>query len=184
MDEFTPAENPKHFMGRPCKHGHSGLRYTNSKGGCVECQTVRNNKPGRAEYAKQWAGDNADHVKAMKNEYNRANRAAVNATKNEWKRRMRAAQGPEKRIEEYLKNRVEDAGGFCPKFVSPGMRGAPDRLVIFSGHPTYYVEMKQPLGTLEELQKAYHAKLRQHGQRVWTLWTRQSVDDFMTEILI
>lgn len=182
MDEF--AKKPKHFMGRPCKRGHSGLRYTNAKGGCVECQKRLNDRPGRTEYQRNYEVAHRPELRAKRNAYNSANREEVNRKKREWKRAVRAANGPEKRIEEYLKKSVEAAGGFCPKFVSPGMRGAPDRLVIFAGHPTYFVEMKQPLGTLEGLQKAYHAKLRKHGQLVWTLWTQQSVDEFLTEILI
>lgn len=36
--------NSKHVMGRPCKYGHSGLRYAASRC-CVECQAQRNKLP-------------------------------------------------------------------------------------------------------------------------------------------
>jgi hypothetical protein len=35
----TPSISDKHFMGKPCRHGHSGLRYLSNKR-CVECQLV------------------------------------------------------------------------------------------------------------------------------------------------
>lgn len=36
----------------------------------------------------------------------------------------------ESKIEQYLKEQVEAAGGECRKFVSPGRRGVPDQLVL------------------------------------------------------
>ena len=88
-------------------------------------------------------------------------------------------------IEAYLRDKVIAAGGMCQKFIDPGRRGAPDRLVILPGHPTHYVELKRPrFGYLEPHQQRYHDDLRRCGQRVWVLATHESVDAFMVEILL
>ena len=71
----------------------------------------------------------------------------------------------------------------CPKFVSPGCRGAPDRLVLLAGHPAYFVELKRPRGIKPTpWQLRYHEKLRACGQRVWILRTTEAVDAFFAEI--
>jgi hypothetical protein len=95
----------------------------------------------------------------------------------------KTAGARERVIEKYLVDRVMARGGFCPKFVDPGRRGAPDRLVIFSGHPTYFVELKRPtLGQLMPWQKQYHDKLRECGQKVWVLSTIEQVDEFIASL--
>lgn len=33
-----PRDPAKHYQGKPCRHGHSGIRYTSNKT-CVECST-------------------------------------------------------------------------------------------------------------------------------------------------
>jgi hypothetical protein len=85
-------------------------------------------------------------------------------------------------IEGHLRDRVMALGGLCIKFVDPGQRGAPDRLVVFPGMPTLYVELKRPhLGVLDEAQKRYHERLRVRGQSVWVLWSKEEVDAFIAE---
>lgn len=49
-------------------------------------------------------------------------------------------------IESYLRRRVTEAGGRCFKFVTPGMTGTPDRILIFSGGRIIFVETKRPSG--------------------------------------
>lgn len=50
----------------------------------------------------------------------------------------------EKLIEQKLVKAVKAAGGLCPKFVSPGMAGMPDRLVLLPGSRLAFVEVKAP----------------------------------------
>jgi hypothetical protein len=86
-------------------------------------------------------------------------------------------------IENHLREQIEARNGLCIKFMDPGQNGAPDRLVVLHGHPTYYVELKRPhLGVLEDSQKRYHQRLRDRGQRVWVLWSKEDVDTFINEI--
>lgn len=47
-------------------------------------------------------------------------------------------------IETYLRKKVEASGGKCWKWVSPGRRGVPDRIVIMPGGVVAFVELKAP----------------------------------------
>jgi len=85
----------------------------------------------------------------------------------------------EKVIEAYLRDRVKDAGGKAYKFVSPGNRGVPDRLVLFPNAKITFVELKAPGEKPTPLQVAQAKKLRALGFEVLTLDSKQGVDDFM-----
>ena len=50
----------------------------------------------------------------------------------------------EKQIEQALVKAVRKRGGIALKFVSPGMAGVPDRLVLFPGGRMAFVEVKAP----------------------------------------
>ena len=50
----------------------------------------------------------------------------------------------EKQIEQALVRRVKELGGTCEKFVSPGRRSVPDRLVTLPGGKIIFVECKPP----------------------------------------
>jgi hypothetical protein len=89
----------------------------------------------------------------------------------------------ERVIENYLRERIEAIHGLCIKFMDPGQRGAPDRLVVLRDKPTYYVELKRPhIGELDAAQVRYHERLRALGQLVWVLWSKEDVDKFMLEV--
>jgi len=85
----------------------------------------------------------------------------------------------EKVIEAYLRDRVKEAGGKAYKFVSPGNRGVPDRLVLFPGGNIAFVELKAPGQKPTLLQATQAKKLRSLGFEVFTLDSKQGVDDFM-----
>lgn len=50
----------------------------------------------------------------------------------------------EKAIEQKLTLMVKKQGGICPKFVSPGFDGMPDRIVLLPGGCMAFVEVKAP----------------------------------------
>lgn len=50
----------------------------------------------------------------------------------------------EKTVEQKLVWAVKSRGGICPKFISPGMNGMPDRLVLLPGGKMGFVELKAP----------------------------------------
>jgi hypothetical protein len=85
-------------------------------------------------------------------------------------------------VEAYLVERVKALGGMCIKFISPGRRGAPDRLVCLPGH-TIFVELKRPRGgKLGKHQERYHEALRMAGQKLWVIWSKEGVDEFLASI--
>ena len=58
----------------------------------------------------------------------------------------------ERAIEQRLVEAVRKAGGLCPKFVSPGWDGVPDRIVLLPGGKMGFVELKAPGQKLRPLQ--------------------------------
>ena len=50
----------------------------------------------------------------------------------------------EKSIENVLRQAVEAEGGVCLKWVCPGHRGVPDRMILFPGGIIAFVELKRP----------------------------------------
>ena len=75
----------------------------------------------------------------------------------------------ERFIEQKLVARVKREGGLCPKFVSPGSDGWPDRLVLMPGGKIAFVELKAPQGKLRPIQVQRHAQLRDLGFLVYVI---------------
>ena len=50
----------------------------------------------------------------------------------------------EKEVEQKLVKAVKARGGICPKWVSPGFDGMPDRIVFLPGRHIGFVEVKAP----------------------------------------
>lgn len=91
----------------------------------------------------------------------------------------------EKHVERYLKKRVEDKGGLCLKFVSPGRRGVSDRIVISALGFTYYVELKYgKQGDFSPAQIVFRKDLTARNVDVYNLFTKEDVDRFMDEIYL
>ena len=66
----------------------------------------------------------------------------------------------EKQIEAALVRRVKELGGLCEKFVSPGRRSVPDRIVTLPGGRIVFVELKAPGKGPTELQERDHWRRR------------------------
>lgn len=77
---------------------------------------------------------------------------------------------------------VEAKGGECLKFVSPGRRGPPDRIVLMPGSKIIFVETKAPDGVLKSWQSRYHVMLRALGFRVEVIWTPAQVNRFLCSL--
>ncbi|WP_340293447.1 VRR-NUC domain-containing protein [Staphylococcus coagulans] len=88
----------------------------------------------------------------------------------------------ESNIEKYLVREVKKKKGLCLKWVAPGTKGVPDRIVIMPKGKTYYVEMKQPNGRIDPLQKYMHKQLADRGHQVFTLWDKKQVDEFIEKV--
>jgi hypothetical protein len=87
----------------------------------------------------------------------------------------------ERIIEKYFKRQAEKMGALVVKFVSPGMSGVPDRVMIYKG-VIWFVELKRPGYNLEPLQEWIHKLFKSHGAKVITLDTKEDVDEFIGTI--
>jgi hypothetical protein len=88
----------------------------------------------------------------------------------------------EKTTERKLVNAIKKSGGLCPKFVSPGLDGMPDRLALFPGGKIAFVEVKAMGSKPRPLQVARHGQLRQLGFRVYVLDDAAQIPRIISEM--
>jgi hypothetical protein len=86
-------------------------------------------------------------------------------------------------LEQHLVREVERVGGRAPKWVSPGQRGVPDRLVILPGGRTVYVEMKSPGKPLNPLQERWAKILQSLGHEVYKIDSVDAIERFIQEVI-
>ena len=88
----------------------------------------------------------------------------------------------EKQIERKLVTAVKAAGGICPKFVSPGMDGMPDRLILMPGGRMAFVELKAPGKKPRPLQMNRHRLLLKLGFPVFILDDPEQIPKIIEEV--
>ena len=88
----------------------------------------------------------------------------------------------EKYIEAKLVRTVKSAGGMAPKFVSPGLDGMPDRLVLLPNCKVAFVEVKAPGAKPRPLQLKRHRQLRALGFMVFVLDDMEQIGGIIDEI--
>lgn len=88
---------------------------------------------------------------------------------------------PEGIIEDYLIKQSEKNNCLCFKFVSPGRRGVPDRIVIGKGK-TIFVELKSETGDLRKQQEFRIQQMTEHGADVRVLNTKTKIDEFFKNL--
>lgn len=88
----------------------------------------------------------------------------------------------EKQVEQKLIRAVKDRGGICPKLVSPGFDGMPDRMVLLPGGRLGFVEVKAPGRTARPLQVLRHRLLMGLGFRVYVLDDPRKIGGILDEI--
>lgn len=86
----------------------------------------------------------------------------------------------ESKLERYLTKKVKSKGGLSFKWTSPGVRGVPDRIIIFGGE-VIFVELKTETGRLSKLQEYMVKTLQQNGCQVRVLYGRKEVDEFLED---
>lgn len=89
----------------------------------------------------------------------------------------------EKKIEQKLVTAVKKHGGICPKFVSPGFDGMPDRLLLLPHGRFAFVEVKAPNQKPRPLQRSRHRLLRRLGFRVYVLDALEDIDKIIKEVM-
>ncbi|MDR5772108.1 MULTISPECIES: VRR-NUC domain-containing protein [unclassified Caballeronia] len=87
----------------------------------------------------------------------------------------------EKDVEAYLVARMQDMGGLAIKFISPGRRNVPDRIVIFPSGKIVFVELKATGKTPNDAQIREHARLRRLNCAVYGCIDSKSAVDRMIE---
>mgnify|MGYP000183513085 FL=1 len=85
-------------------------------------------------------------------------------------------------IEKKLIAAVKKMGGICPKWVSPGFDGMPDRIVLLPKGRIGFVEVKAPGEKPRPLQIARHQLLQRLGFRVFVLDDPQQIGGILDAI--
>lgn len=91
----------------------------------------------------------------------------------------------ESKIETHLREQIEAIGGLCYKFVSPGRRNVPDRIVLLPAiyelcdPRTIFVELKAPGKKPTLGQSREHERLRRFGFQVEVLDSIEAVNNFV-----
>lgn len=88
----------------------------------------------------------------------------------------------ESTLENKLRTATKQRGGIALKFVSPGLAGVPDRLIILPGPRYAFIEVKKPGATPRPLQKLRHQQLQNLGCKVYTLDNPNHITGILNEI--
>ncbi len=88
----------------------------------------------------------------------------------------------EKQIEQKLVQAVRKRDGICPKLVSPGIDGMPDRLVLLPGGRLAFAELKASGKKPRPLQLARHRQLRKLGFAVYVIDGTEEIGGVLDEI--
>ena len=75
----------------------------------------------------------------------------------------------ERAIEQNLTRVIKASGGLALKFVSPGLDGVPDRIVLLPGGRLAFVEVKAPGKRLRPIQERRKEQLEDLGFRVYVV---------------
>lgn len=87
----------------------------------------------------------------------------------------------EKQLEQKLVQTVKKNNGLCLKFISPGMDGMPDRILLFCRGRISFVEVKRPGAKPRALQALRHDALRKLGFRVFVLDDEEQIEAIIEE---
>lgn len=88
----------------------------------------------------------------------------------------------EKTIEKRLVQAVKDGGGMCPKLISPGTDGMPDRMVLLPNAHIGFVEVKAPGKKPRPLQVMRHRQLQKLGFQIFVLDDPDQIPGIVKEI--
>lgn len=89
----------------------------------------------------------------------------------------------EQKIERRLRKEIELIGGKALKFVSPGVSGVPDRIVLLPGGKVIFVELKAPGKKLSPIQEVRKKELEKLGFKVKVIDSIEKVLDFIKGVV-
>ena len=88
----------------------------------------------------------------------------------------------EKEIEMKLVRAVKSIGGICPKWVSPGFDGVPDRVILLPGARIAFAELKAPGKTPRPVQAVRIRQLRDLGFQVYVFDCPEQIGGVLNEV--
>lgn len=89
----------------------------------------------------------------------------------------------EKYIEQIFIKEVKKLGGLALKFVSPGVAGVPDRIVLLRNEKIAFVELKAPGKKMRPLQLKRRQQLEALGFKVYCIDSLKGVEDFIKDVM-
>lgn len=88
----------------------------------------------------------------------------------------------EQEIERHLAGAAKKMGGMTVKFVSPGLDGVPDRIVLLPGRKMAFVELKAPGKKPRPLQEKRKRQLEALGFPVYVIDGVEQIGGVLDEI--
>lgn len=88
----------------------------------------------------------------------------------------------ESKIEKRLKKEIEKIGGKALKFISPGMSGVPDRIVLLPHGKIIFIELKAPGEKPRALQEYRAKELKKLGFRVEFIDSVEAIIKLVSEV--
>lgn len=85
-------------------------------------------------------------------------------------------------IERKLVEAVKKKGGLAPKFVSPGLNGMPDRIVLFPMGRIAFVELKAPGEKMRPLQVKRKRQLEKLGFSLYCIDGVEQIEGVLKQI--
>ena len=85
-------------------------------------------------------------------------------------------------VEKHLVQKAQECGGICLKFISPGIAGVPDRIVVLPGGKIGFAEMKAPGRRPRLRQRAVIRALYRRGCRVAVIDNLKSAEGFVRRL--
>ena len=89
----------------------------------------------------------------------------------------------EKEVEQCLVRSVKQVGGIALKFVSPGMAGVPDRILLFPRGRIAFAELKAPGKVMRPLQKHRKEQLERLGFTVCCVDCIEQIPEILRKIV-
>lgn len=85
----------------------------------------------------------------------------------------------ERDVEHRLVSLARSRGWGCVKFIPDNEQGMPDRLLLLPNGRCAWIETKTKGGRLSDIQKYTHKRLREMGQVVYVVWTKEQAEELI-----
>nr|DAO91533.1 MAG TPA: Nuclease [Caudoviricetes sp.] len=90
----------------------------------------------------------------------------------------------EQKIERRLKKEIELIGGKALKFVSPGVSGVPDRIILLPYGRVIFAELKATGKKLRPIQELRKKELEKLGFDYWIVDSYEEIDSLLNYIKV